>query len=101
MQGASQQAGNRLYDAKLASITKFYGARKRSPPTVTILGANPRNLPKIAFPSDSRPGSQRTSQRKRWDPFSRLHRGFAAVGQKGGSFVAASPSSLAQAAVLC
>jgi len=99
MQGASQQAGNRLYDAKLAALTKLYGARKRSPPKVTILGANPRNPPKMAFPSGSRPGTRMTPQRKRRGPVSRLHRNFVAVGRSGGSFVAASPSSLAPVAL--
>ena len=99
MQGASQQAGSRLYDAKLAPLTKLYGARKRSPPKVTILGANPGNPPKIAFPPGSRPGTRRTPRRKRRGPVSRLHRGCAALGRQGGSFVAASPSSLAQVAL--
>ena len=93
MQGASQQAGSRLYDAKLAALTKFYGARKRSPPKVTILGANPRNPPKIALPPGSRPGTRMTPRRKRQGPVSQMHRGFAALGRQGDSFVAASPPS--------
>ncbi len=39
-----------------------------------------------------------TPQRSRWGPVSWLHRGCAAVGRQGGSFVAASPSSLAPVA---
>jgi len=46
----------------------------------------------LAFPLGLRPGNPRTPRRKRRGPVFHLHRGCAALGRQGGSFVAASPS---------
>jgi len=66
--------------------------------TLDALAKTPGIPREMTFPWGSWPGNRRTPQRRRWGPVSRLHRGFAAVGRRGVSFVAASPSSLAQVA---